>query len=315
MTGRCWPLVASLPSDPARRYKHAFTEYGSWCSVSRQATEGSRAVFSRHTAAGRPARTVDGLLMLEEAKLDTHGEQEKRPPCGVRGRVPGRLGAQLRPNWPRLSWPPLRDRVRFEVWIGPQAPAEGRRGPWPARVRTTRVLVHRCSRGLRRLWEVGPIGRGPAGQLRPRTCWSSPVRAEGPEGGRRLRPCASFSQARCRPVKSAGKSTSRGATSPQVPTGTRTEVRPTTSNCAEQGLRRVGGQPEVSLDFPCFGGSGQRLSVWDVCPPSLHVRPARVWLHGTNSADGGRGRMEGIGPRLLCDGRKYRALRRTGWVS
>lgn len=69
MTGRCWPLVASLPSDPARRYKHAFTEYGSWCSVSRQATESSRAVFSRHTAAGRPARTVDGLLMLEEAKL------------------------------------------------------------------------------------------------------------------------------------------------------------------------------------------------------------------------------------------------------
>lgn len=208
------PLVASLPSDPARRYKHAFTEYGSWCSVSRQATESSRAVFSRHTAAGRPARTVDGLLMLEEAKLDTHGEEEKRPPCGVRGRVPGRLGAQLRPNWPRLSWPPLRDRVRFEVWIGPQAPAEGRRGPWPARVRTTGVLVHRCSRGLRRLWEIVPIGRGPAGQLRPRTCWSSPVRAEGPEGGRRLRPCASFSQARCRPVKSAGKSTSRGATSP-----------------------------------------------------------------------------------------------------
>lgn len=214
MTGRCWPLVASLPSDPAHRYKHAFTEYGSWCSVSRQATESSRAVFSRHTAAGRPARTVDGLLMLEEAKLDTHGEEEKRPPCGVRGRVPGRLGAQLRPNWPRLSWPPLRDRVRFEVWIGPQAPAEGRRGPWPARVRTTGVLVHRCSRGLRRLWEVGPISRGPAGQLRPRTCWSSPVRAEGPEGGRRLRPCASFSQARSRPVKSAGKSTSRGATSP-----------------------------------------------------------------------------------------------------
>lgn len=29
----------------------------------------------------------------------------------------------------------------------------------------------------------------------------------------------------------------------------------------------------------------------------------------------GAGAWKGIGPRLFCDGRKYRALRRAGWVS
>jgi hypothetical protein len=46
MTGRSvWPKGCEPPSGPACRYKHDFTEDGSWCSASRQATESSRAVF------------------------------------------------------------------------------------------------------------------------------------------------------------------------------------------------------------------------------------------------------------------------------
>jgi len=157
-----------------------------------------------------------------------------------------------------------------------------------ARVRTTGVLVHRRPRGLRRLWAVVPIGLGHAGQLRPRTCGSSPVRAEGPESSHRLWPCVSFRQARCRPVKLAGKSTSRGATSPP----TRTGLSPTNHIELCQGSsRKPCDESDANLRrLPTFHALEARPApAWDCCPPSLHGQP-ESGFH-PNSAD----MMEGAG--------------------